>query len=114
MSATDIRYTYYAETHKILGNTYGMCVLQDFEAITPNILARAIETVEGGGIIVFLLRTIKSVKQLYTLSMVWLAMKYIMFAYYLLLSHTIFKDVHSRYRTESHHVSMLLSSLCQH
>ena len=28
ISATNIRYCYYAETHKILGNTYGMCVLQ--------------------------------------------------------------------------------------
>ena len=28
ISATNIRYCYYTETHKILGNTYGMCVLQ--------------------------------------------------------------------------------------
>jgi len=28
IAATDIRYCYYAETHKILGSTYGMCVLQ--------------------------------------------------------------------------------------
>jgi len=28
ISATSIRYCYYAETHKILGSTYGMCVLQ--------------------------------------------------------------------------------------
>ena len=50
VTVTDIRYTYYKESHKILGNTYGMCVLQDFEAITPNLLARTIETVEGGGV----------------------------------------------------------------
>lgn len=81
ISSTDIRYVYYKESEKILGNTYGMCILQDFEALTPNLLARTIETVEGGGIIVLLLRTMKSLKQLYTLSM----------------------DVHSRYRTESHH-----------
>ncbi|KAJ7348743.1 N-acetyltransferase 10 [Desmophyllum pertusum] len=49
IAATNIRYCYYAETHKILGNTYGMCVLQDFEALTPNLLARTVETVEGGG-----------------------------------------------------------------
>ncbi|KAJ2556587.1 N-acetyltransferase 10 [Coemansia sp. RSA 1933] len=77
---TDIRYTYYKESHKILGNTYGMCVLQDFEALTPNILARTIETVEGGGVVVLLLKTMKSLKQLYTMTM----------------------DVHSRYRTEVH------------
>uniref|UniRef100_A0A915PL95 RNA cytidine acetyltransferase n=1 Tax=Setaria digitata TaxID=48799 RepID=A0A915PL95_9BILA len=49
ISSTHIRYCYYAETHKILGSTFGMLVLQDFEAITPNLLARTIETVEGGG-----------------------------------------------------------------
>ena len=36
ISATDIRYCYYSETHKILGNTYGMCVLQVI--ITGNLL----------------------------------------------------------------------------
>ncbi|XP_064399699.1 RNA cytidine acetyltransferase-like [Halichondria panicea] len=80
VAATTIRYCYYAETHKILGNTYGMCVLQDFEALTPNLLARTIETVEGGGVIVLLLRTLTSLKQLYTMTM----------------------DVHARYRTEAH------------
>ncbi|EGC46232.1 nucleolar ATPase Kre33 [Histoplasma capsulatum var. duboisii H88] len=75
-----IRYVYYKETDKILGNTYGMCVLQDFEALTPNLLAKTIETVEGGGLVILLLKGMKSLKQLYTLSM----------------------DVHSRYRTEAH------------
>lgn len=28
VAATSVRYCYYKETHKILGNTYGMCVLQ--------------------------------------------------------------------------------------
>ena len=28
VAATSIRYCYYNETHKILGNTFGMCVLQ--------------------------------------------------------------------------------------
>ncbi|KAK2765367.1 killer toxin resistant protein [Arachnomyces sp. PD_36] len=76
----NIRYVYYKETDKILGNTYGMCILQDFEAITPNLLARTIETVEGGGLVVLLLKGMQSLKQLYTLSM----------------------DIHSRYRTEAH------------
>ncbi|XP_045175283.1 RNA cytidine acetyltransferase-like [Mercenaria mercenaria] len=80
ISATDIRYCYYAETHKILGNTYGMCILQDFEAMTPNLLARTIETVEGGGIITVLLNSMNSLKQLYAMTM----------------------DVHLRYRTEAH------------
>lgn len=80
ISATDIRWCYYKDTHKVLGSTYGMCVLQDFEAVTPNILARTIETVEGGGVVVLLLRTMSSLRQLYTMSM----------------------DVHARFRTESH------------
>lgn len=80
VSMTDIRYCFYRETHKILGNTYRMCVLQDFEALTPNILCRTIETVEGGGLIVILLQTVTSLRQLYALSM----------------------DVHARYRTEAH------------
>jgi N-acetyltransferase 10 len=81
ISSTNIRWTYYKDTEKILGQTYGMCVLQDFEGITPNLLARTIETVEGGGIVIILLKTVKSLKQLYTMSL----------------------DVHSRYRTEAHH-----------
>jgi N-acetyltransferase 10 len=73
VTVTDIRYTYYKESHKILGNTYGMLVLQDFEAITPNLLARTIETVEGGGIVVLLFKTMTSLRQLYTMSMVRIA-----------------------------------------
>ncbi|KAF6021224.1 NAT10 [Bugula neritina] len=75
--STAIQYCHYKDTHKILGNTYGMCVLQDFEALTPNLLAHTIETVEGGGVIVLLLKKVESLQQLYTMTM----------------------DVHSRYRT---------------
>ena len=28
VASTNIRYCYYTDTHKILGNTFGMCVLQ--------------------------------------------------------------------------------------
>ena len=45
-------------------------VRQDFEALTPNLLARTIETVEGGGVVVLLLRTMASLRQLYTMTMV--------------------------------------------
>ncbi|ALC49640.1 l-1-G0020 [Drosophila busckii] len=78
--ATTIHGRYYSETHAILGRTYGVCVLQDFEALTPNLLARTVETVEGGGLIILLLKTMQSLKQLYTMSM----------------------DVHKRFRTEAH------------
>ncbi|KAK1510237.1 hypothetical protein CABS01_07909 [Colletotrichum abscissum] len=80
VSLHNIRYVYYKETEKVLGQTFGMCILQDFEAMTPNILARTIETVEGGGLVVLLLKGMSSLKQLYTMSM----------------------DIHSRYRTEAH------------
>ena len=80
VSTQNIRYVYYKETEKILGNTYGICILQDFEALTPNLLARTIETVEGGGLVILLLKGMSSLKQLYTMSM----------------------DIHSRYRTEAH------------
>eukprot|EP00850_Spirogloea_muscicola_P005761 SM000026S09010 [mRNA] locus=s26:915149:923348:- [translate_table: standard] len=80
VASTNIRYCYYSDTHKILGNTFGMCVLQDFEALTPNLLARTVEAVEGGGIIVLLLSSLTSLSKLYTMTM----------------------DVHARFRTESH------------
>lgn len=70
VAVTDIRYAYYKDSAKILGQTFGMLVLQDYEAITPNLLARTIETVEGGGIVVLLLKTMSSLKQLYTMTMV--------------------------------------------
>ena len=79
VSQTNVRRCYYRDTHKILGATYGTLVLQDFEALTPNLLARTVETVEGGGLVVLLFRTVASLKQLYSLSM----------------------DVHSRYRGSS-------------
>lgn len=80
IAVTDIRYAYYKDSAKILGQTFGMVVLQDYEAITPNLLARTIETVEGGGIVVLLLKTMSSLKQLYAMAM----------------------DVHGRYRTDAH------------
>jgi N-acetyltransferase 10 len=35
---------------------------QDFEAVTPNVLARTVETVEGGGLVILLLKTMTSLK----------------------------------------------------
>lgn len=76
---TDITWCYYKDSHRILGTTTGVLVLQDFEALTPNLMARTIETVAAGGLVIFLMRTVQSLKQLYAMSM----------------------DVHARYRTES-------------
>ncbi|PFH37489.1 ATPase (DUF699) protein [Besnoitia besnoiti] len=78
MSSTNIRFCYYKDTHNILGTTFGMCILQDFEALTPNILCRTVETVQGGGIICLLLRSFATLQQLYDLSM----------------------DIHARFKTE--------------
>ncbi|XP_057795187.1 RNA cytidine acetyltransferase 1-like [Salvia miltiorrhiza] len=80
VTTTKITYCLYERSERILGNTFGMCILEDFEALTPNVLARTIETVEGGGLIILLLRTLSSLTSLYTMAM----------------------DVHERYRTESH------------
>ncbi|KAK4790926.1 hypothetical protein SAY86_031339 [Trapa natans] len=75
-----LTYCLYKDSERVLGNTFGMCILQDFEALTPNLLARTIETVEGGGLILLLLKSLKSLTSLYTMVM----------------------DVHDRFRTESH------------
>lgn len=69
IATTEIRYVYYSDTHRVLGQTYGMLVLQDFEALTPNLLARTVETVAGGGIVCLLLRTMDSLRQLHALAM---------------------------------------------
>lgn len=58
----------------------GLAWLQDFEGVTPNLLARTMETVEGGGIVVVLLSTMASLRDLYSLTM----------------------DVHKRLQTPSH------------
>ena len=79
VTSADITWCYYKDSHRVLGNTFGILVLQDFEALTPNIMARTIETVQGGGLVIFLMRSVSSLKQLYTMTM----------------------DVHARYRTES-------------
>ena len=56
-----------------------MLILQDFESITPNILCRTIETISGGGLVIMLIKSMKSLKQLYSLAM----------------------DSHNKYRTEA-------------
>lgn len=38
IATTAVRWCYYRETHRVLGSTFGMAVLQDFEALTPNLL----------------------------------------------------------------------------
>lgn len=79
VTSTEIRYCYYKDTQQILGQTFGLCVLQDFEALTPNILCRAIETVQGGGAVCLLLHSFDNLTQLHSLAM----------------------DIHTRFKTEA-------------
>ncbi|OHT07157.1 N-acetyltransferase 10 [Tritrichomonas foetus] len=58
----------YNDTSSILGRTFGMLILQDIESVTPNILARTIETVKGGGTILMLLNKMQNIEDLYTKS----------------------------------------------
>ncbi|KAG0484370.1 hypothetical protein HPP92_008449 [Vanilla planifolia] len=69
IESTNITYCLYKDSERVLGNTFGMCILQDFEALTPNLLARTIETVEGGGLVILLLRSLTSLTSLYTMVM---------------------------------------------
>lgn len=79
LTSSDIRFCYYKDTLSILGSTYEALVFQDFESLTANILCRTIETVAGGGVVFFMLKSMQSLKQLYMMSM----------------------DVHNRYRTDA-------------
>ena len=50
----------YNETDVVLGNTFDVLILIDFEVMTPNNLAKTVETVRGGGMIIFCLEDIKT------------------------------------------------------
>jgi len=78
VSSTNIRYSYYKELDRLHGLTANLLILADFEAISPNVLARTVEIVSGGGLVVLLLKDLPSLQHLYTLSM----------------------DAHARYTTE--------------
>lgn len=57
----DIQFISYNEGDKILGQTVDLLILQDFESLTPNLIALSVETVRGGGIIVLLLDNVASI-----------------------------------------------------
>jgi N-acetyltransferase 10 len=63
----EIRKYLYRDTEKVLGQTFSMCVLEDFEALSPNILCRTIETVEGGGIVMILANKRVSLERMFTI-----------------------------------------------
>ncbi|KAK4317649.1 hypothetical protein Pmani_011271 [Petrolisthes manimaculis] len=80
MLSTGVKYCCFNDSQSILGNTYGMCVIQDFEGVTANTLCRITETVSGGGAVVLLLPGMNSLRCLSSLKM----------------------DIHSRLKTHSH------------
>lgn len=69
MHSSAVRFCNYYDSLSALGNTYGMCVLQDVECLTPNLLCRLVETVSGGGAVVLLLPGISHLRQLCGLDM---------------------------------------------
>lgn len=64
VKSQDPEYISYKENTKILGKTCDMLILQDFEALTPNMIACSMETVRGGGAIVLLLDREKSINEI--------------------------------------------------
>lgn len=64
IKTVNIDYISYSENNRILGKTCDILVLQDFEAVTPNIIACSMETVRGGGVIVLLFDREKSIQEI--------------------------------------------------
>eukprot|EP00917_Polyrhabdina_sp_WS-2016_P024759 GHVP01053487.1.p1 GENE.GHVP01053487.1~~GHVP01053487.1.p1 ORF type:complete len:626 (-),score=104.85 GHVP01053487.1:1198-3048(-) len=83
LQSSTVRYCHYSESYKVLGQTFDMCVLSDFEHLTPNYLCRIIETVAGGGLVLMLMKSIENLKELYKVSM----------------------DVHSRYKSTGYNLT---------
>ena len=68
LSQANIRYCYYKETKKVLGNTFDMTILQDFEGLTPNVIARVVEATSGKGMVLLMIRTLASLEMLHGLT----------------------------------------------
>lgn len=69
VASASIRYARYADADTLLGATYGLVVLQDFEGLTPNLLARTAEMAAGGGAVVLLVKAMPSLRALYALTL---------------------------------------------
>eukprot|EP00702_Spironucleus_salmonicida_P007154 EST48445.1 N-acetyltransferase-like protein [Spironucleus salmonicida] len=87
MEQQQIRYINYRDSDQVLGQTYSVLILQDFQSLTPNTLAKCVETVRGGGMIILLITSVQNLKDLSEAKM----------------------DVHKRYITKS---QMFNSSQC--
>lgn len=64
VKTNEVEFVEYRESERILGQTVDMVILQDFEALTPNLIATSMETARGGGAIVLLLDRVSSVDAL--------------------------------------------------
>lgn len=64
IKANDIEFIEYRESERMLGRTVDMLILQDFEALSPNLIATSMETVRGGGAVVLLLDSTNSIEAL--------------------------------------------------
>lgn len=53
-SAYKIHSQPYSQASALLGQTFSAAVLQDMQALTPNLLAQTIETVAAGGVVILL------------------------------------------------------------
>ncbi|GAB0496480.1 hypothetical protein MMPV_007792 [Pyropia vietnamensis] len=69
VASASIRYARYVDADTLLGATYGLVVLQDFEGLTPNLLARTAEMAAGGGAVVLLVKAMPSLRALYALTL---------------------------------------------
>ena len=65
----NLSYCKYDESHRVLGRSYDMVILQDFENLTPNIMAKTIETCRGPGIVLFLVKKLKDLKDIFNISL---------------------------------------------
>ena len=70
LNSTSIKYCFYNDTENILGNTFDLCIFQDFSALSPNVLARAAETTSGGGSIIFIVDQASKIKDIQNIILV--------------------------------------------
>ena len=59
-----------SDTASVLGQTFSILIIQDFEAVTPNILARIVECIEGGGLIIVILPSVQTLQEVAVMEMV--------------------------------------------
>ncbi|XP_015791858.1 RNA cytidine acetyltransferase [Tetranychus urticae] len=64
-----INFIHYRDDSPLINQAFDLLVIQDFGSLTANQLASACECIRAGGCIIFLLDTIKDLKELYNLKM---------------------------------------------